>query len=54
MFDCLDILEKMKYFQKFKMFIGKKHKSPYVEIMNNKEFIDSIPIAKEVINKIIK
>ena len=54
MFDCVEILEKMKYFQKYKMFIGKKHKSPYIEILKNKEFIDSIPNAEEVINKIIK
>ena len=54
LFECLDILEKMKYFQKFKMFIGKKHKRPYLEILNDKEFIDSIPNGVEVINKIIK
>ena len=54
LFDCLDILEKMKDFQKFKMFIGKKHKIPYIEIMNNKEFIDSIPNGEDIINKIIK
>ena len=54
LFDCIDVLEKMKYFQKFKMFIGKKHKSPYIELLNNKEFIDSIPNAEEIINKIIK
>ena len=54
LFDCIDVLEKMKYFQKYKMFIGKKHKSPYIDILKNKEFIDSIPNAEEVINKIIK
>lgn len=54
LFDCIEVLEKMKYFQKFKMFIGKKHKSPYIELLNNKEFIDSIPNAEEIINKIIK
>ena len=54
LFDCLVELEKMKYFQKNKMFIGKKHKAPYIEILNNKEFIDSIPNGEEVINKIIK
>ena len=54
LFDCIDVLEKMKYFQKFKMFIGKKHKSPYIELLNNKEFIDSIPNTEEIINKIIK
>ena len=54
LFDCLDILEKTKYFQKNKMFLGKKHKSPYTEILNNKDFIDSIPNSQEVINKIIK
>jgi len=54
LFDCLDILEKTKYFQKNKMFIGKKHKSPYIEIMNNKEFLNLIPNGEEVINKIIK
>ena len=54
LFDCLDILEKRKYFQKYKMFLGKKHKSPYTEILNNKDFIDSIPNSEEVINKIIK
>ena len=54
LFDCIDVLEKMKYFQKYKMFIGKKHKSPYIDILKNKEFIDSIPNAEQVINKIIK
>ena len=54
LFECIDILEKMKYFQKFKMFIGKKHKSPYIDISNNKEFISSIPNGEEIINKIIK
>ena len=54
LFDCLEILEKTKYFQKSKMFIGKKHKAAYVDILNNKEFIDCIPNAEEVINKIIK
>ena len=54
LFDCINILEKMKYFQKLKMFIGKKHKSPYNDILDNKEFIDSIPNGEEIINKIIK
>ncbi len=54
LFECIDILEKMKYFQKFKMIIGKKHKSPYIDISNNKEFISSIPNGEEIINKIIK
>ena len=54
LFYCIDILEKAKYFQKYKMFLGKKHKSPYSEILTNEAFIDSIPIAKEVINKLIK
>ena len=54
LFYCIDILEKAKYFQKYKMFLGKKHKSPYSEILTNESFIDSIPIAKEVINKLIK
>ena len=54
LFECLEILEKMKYFQKYKMFIGKKHKSSFIELLNNKEFIDSIPNAEEIINKIIK
>ena len=54
LFDCLGEIEKMKYFQKNKMFIGKKHKAPYIEILNNKEFIDLIPNGEEVINKIIK
>ena len=54
LFDCLEILEKFKYFQKYKMFIGKKHKGAYVDILNNKEFVDCITNAEEVINKIIK
>ena len=54
LFYCIDILEKSKYFQKYKMFLGKKHKSPYTDILSNNDFIESIPIAKEVINKIIK
>ena len=54
LFDCLEILEKKPFFQKLKMFIGKKHKSPYIELSNNKEFISSIPNAEEIINKIIK
>ena len=54
LFECIDILEKTKYFQKYKMFIGKKHKAPYKDILDNKEFIQSIPNAEEVINKIIK
>ena len=51
---CIETLEKMKYFQKNKMFLGKKHKAPYLELLNNQNFVDSIPEAKEVINKIIK
>jgi hypothetical protein len=54
LFYCIDILEKAKYFQKYKMFIGKKHKAPYTDILSNEAFVDSIPNAKEVINKIIK
>ena len=54
LFYCLDVLEKAKYFQKYKMFIGKKHKAPFIEIITNEDFINSIPISKEVINKIIK
>ena len=54
LFECLEILEKMKYYQKYKMFIGKKHKNSFIELLNNKEFIDSIPNAEEIINKIIK
>ena len=54
LFYCIDVLEKAKYFQKYKMFLGKKHKAPYLEILKNNDFIDSISIAKEVINKIIK
>ena len=54
LFFCLDVLEKAKYFQKYKMFIGKKHKAPFNEIITNEDFINSIPISKQVINKIIK
>jgi hypothetical protein len=54
LFYCIDILEKAKYFQKYKMFIGKKHKAPYTDILSNEAFVNSIPNAKEVINKIIK
>ena len=53
LFYCIEILEKAKYFKKYKMFLGKKHKTPYSEILANNNFIDSIPNAKEVINKII-
>ena len=54
LFDCLDIIEKTKYFSKNKMFIGKKHKEPYKEILNNQEFIHDIPNADQIIDKIIK
>ena len=54
LFNCIDIIQQMKYFQKYKMFLGKKHKAPYIEILNNQNFVESIPNAKEVINKIIK
>ena len=55
LFECLDVLTKMKYFPKLKMFIGKKHKSPYLELIeNNKDFIDSIENSINIINKLIK
>ena len=54
LFYCIDILEKAKYFQKYKMFLGKKHKAPYSEILEENYFVELIPNAKEVINKLLK
>ena len=46
LFNCIDIIQQMKYFQKYKMFLGKKHKAPYIEILNNQNFVESIPDRK--------
>ena len=48
--ECLNILENCVYFNKLKMFIGKKHKNIYNEIIEKKTFENSI----EIFNKIIK
>ena len=49
--DCLNILENCVYFNKLKMFIGKKHKNIYNEIIEKKTFENSIEIFNKIINK---
>ena len=49
--ECLNILENCVYFNKLKMFIGKKHKNIYNEIIEKKTFENSIEIFNKIINK---
>jgi hypothetical protein len=47
----LNIIENSVYFNKLKMFIGKKHKNIYNEIIEKKIFENSIDIFNKIINK---
>ena len=49
--ECLNIIENSAYFNKLKMFIGKKHKNIYNEIIEKKTFENSIDIFNKIINK---
>ena len=49
--ECLNIIENSAYFNKLKMFIGKKHKNVYNEIIEKKTFENSIDIFNKIINK---
>ena len=49
--ECLNIIENAAYFNKLKMFIGKKHKNIYNEIIEKKTFENSIDIFNKIINK---
>ena len=49
--ECLNIIENSVYFNKLKMFIGKKHKNIYNEIIEKKTFENSIDIFNKIINK---
>ena len=49
--ECLNIIENSVYFNKLKMFIGKKHKNIYNEIIEKKIFENSIDIFNKIINK---
>ena len=49
--ECLNIIENAVYFNKLKMFIGKKHKNVYNEIIEKKTFENSIDIFNKIINK---
>jgi hypothetical protein len=49
--ECLNIIENAVYFNKLKMFIGKKHKNIYNEIIEKKTFENSIEIFNKIINK---
>jgi len=49
--ECLNILENCNYFNKLKMFIGKKHKNVYNEIIEKNLFENSNDILNKIINK---
>jgi hypothetical protein len=51
---CLESIQKCSYYDKLKMFIGKKQKKPYEELIQNPKFIEEIEGFKNIIDKILK
>ena len=51
---CLQSLQKCSYYDKLKMFIGKKQKKPYEDFCQNSKFINEIEGFQNVIDKILK